>query len=865
MLGQKRSEQLLLPHTMRTAHTNESSRLLKGALFVIATVALVITPLSLQPDDVGTLKIAEAAAPTAAQTAACNKTSGVTRRLTEDPKNPGIYNCTAVQLDGEFDTQYLNPDGTVQERNGVATTVTQTNPANLSGDPAAAPGATTQTDLDKNGKVLPKPTSCASVLTYMTSPFTCMFRSLMSLTAATLIWISSLLLSIAGLLFNWLMDNTVIQFGTFYGTIKVAVETAWTAFRDIANILIIGIFTFVAISIIVGLKEFGQKKMIAHVLIVAVLINFSLLFTKMIIDASNYTAAQIYTAAALGGTNAAGSGNPVGATATASKYGIADQFMNLLGVATFADAYKTVNDIGEAQDTGWATLGHGLLSMVVILAAAMVLFYGCFLLISRMIMLIFLLVTAAIAVASSLVPGWGGGNYGWKAWKSSLLWCVTLAPMLMILLWMTLNVAGAIRGTSKATLGAALSDPATGTNISALFSYVLILGLLFTTFKVSSMWAGKIGGFSFAALAPALGVAGMGRLAGLLGKNTVGRAAGSLSRRASSIGLEHDKLGNSVRGSVFKSIANQLEKPTKRDFNLMNTKFGKDITGIAGLKGGWAGETKGKGVEEDDKKAAEGYARRSEKAAEALKKDLEKDNGAGLKEAAKNIADLPENKEKAKDLRKQKEATEKLLEESKKTREDNKAGHDATLKEAETSKNAAETAIKRSEEKMKTVVGQLERDKEYTPEGSDTRKDMERQIAAARAEHESNQNSQNAKINEAKATVERIASLRKGEADTEAGHQKTLEGIKKKNEDFEEKMKAEALKNVSAHEVAGRLVPGRLTNVTGRNEDNDHLTALTRKNLKESSDEKNIKKILKKQVEESEKKPEATTEKPADH
>lgn len=707
----------------------------------------------------------------------------------------------------------------------------------------------------------PKPTSCGSVLNYMSSPFTCMFRSLMSLTAATLIWISSWILSIAGLLFNWLIDHTIIQFGTFYGTIKVAVETAWTAFRDIANIMIIGIFTFIAISIILGLKEYGQKKMIANVLIVAVLINFSLLFTKMVIDASNYTAAQIYTAAALGG-NATTQGGAVGSTSTETKYGIADQFMNLLGVGTFANAYKTVNDIGEAQDNGWYTLGHGLMTMVVVLAAAMVLFYGCFLLISRMIMLIFLLVTASIAVGSYLIPGWEGSSYGWKAWKNSLLWCATLAPMLMILLWMTLNVSNAIKGDSQATLGAALSDPTNGSNISALFTYVLILGLLFATFKVSSMWAHKIGGFSMAAMLPGLGFAGAGRLAGLLGKNTIGLAARGLSGRVSDLGAAHDKKGNAVRGALYGGLAKQLAKPYERDFNLMNTKFGKDITGIAGLKGGWAGETKGKGLKEDDKKAAEGYAKRSEKAAEGLQKDLAKNKGAMLAEAARGIEDLPENKERRKQLRTMEETAKEQLEQSKKSLETNKEALARATETHEAEKTAAETAIKSSEENMKTVVSRLERDKEYAPESAHG--EFDKQIAAAKAAHADNMNTEKAKIASASAQVARLQSVVKADEDVIAGAPKRLEDIAKQNREFEAKMKeagekagegvyAAALGEVSAEKIAGKLVPGRLTNIFNKSAENDHLTALTRKHIKETGEEKNIKKIIKKQVEESEK------------
>ncbi len=755
---------------------------------------------------------------------------------------------------GVGDTRTVLADGKIQCTGILSTVVYNSDGSRVA---TLSDGTTISKDAQGNTTIA-RTTSCASVLSYMTSPFTCMFRSLMSLTAATVIYISTWILSIAGLLFNWLMDHTIIQFGTFYGTIKNAIETAWTAFRDIANIAIIGIFTFIAISIILGLKEYGQKRLIANVLIIAALINFSLLFTKMIIDVSNYTAAQIYTAAALGG-NATSQGGAVGATV--SKYGIADQYMNLLGVGTFANAYKTVNDIGEAQDSGWATLGHGLMTMVVVLAAAMVLFYGCFLLVSRMIMLIFLMVTGAIAFASYLIPKWSGSSYGWTAWWDSLLWCATFAPMLMFFLWVTLNVSNSIKGTSDATLGVALSNPTTS-SIGALFTYVLILGLFFATFKLSSMWANKIGGFSMAALAPALGIAGAGRLAGLLGKNTIGLGGRYLSGRAGKLGEEHDKKGNSVRGALYGGLAKQLAKPYERDFNLMNTKFGKDITGIAGLKGGWAGETKGKGLKEDDKKAAEGYAKRSEKAAESLQKEVANNKGTMLAEAARGIADLPENRERRKQLRTMEEDAKKQLDVSKKALETNKEALTKATENHDSEKSAAETAMKESEQKLLAKVSDIERNKGYAPESEHGKFDEE--AALARAAHDSTMNREKAKITTARAEVARLASLVKADEDIITGAPKRLEDIAKQNREFEAKMEKEgkeagnkvftaAMSNVSADNIAKKLVPGRLTNIFNRGADNDHLTALTRKQIKETGDEKNIKKIIKKQVEESEK------------
>ncbi|MDO8576449.1 MAG: hypothetical protein Q7R90_03980 [bacterium] len=731
---------------------------------------------------------------------------------------------------------YYRPDGVlVNGDTGIPFSDSQTEPG-LGHPDAAAVG-------------LDRPGTCTWIVDCLIALPVALWDTVVTLLAGTLIEISRWFLIIAGTLFNWLMDFTIIKFGAFYTqSVKTAVETAWTAFRDIANIFIIGIFTYIAINIILGAKEFGQKKMIASVLIVAVLINFSLLFTKMVIDASNYTAAQIYTAAALGGT-ATAQGGQAGSATKNTNYGIADQFMNLLGVGTFGDAFKTVDEIAQAKGGSWKAPLHGILVMIIILGAAMVLFYGCFLLISRMIMLIFLMVTAAVAVASYLIPDWGTSNYGFKAWKSSLIWCATFAPMLMIFLWMTLNVSYALKGKSNATLGAALSNPIGGDNIGALFNYVMVLGLLFTTFKLSSMWANKIGGFNYAAMLPGLGVAGVGRLAGILGKNTVGLGSKYLSDRASKIGAQHDADKNYVRSALYGGLARQLEKPYKRDFNLMNTKYGKEISGIAGLKGTWAGQTKGKGLEGDDKAAAEIYAKRSEKAAEISRKDLEKNKGVLLKEAAKGLADLPENRERKKQLRTMEETAKEQLEQSKKAQESNKEALTKATEKHETEKTAAENAIKKSEENMKTIVSQLERDKEYAPKGTKGRQDMEDQIVAARAEHESNMNREKAKITSASAEVARIQSLAKANEEAISGAEKGLKEVAKGYEEFDKDMEAKALDNVSAEKIAGKMVPARLTNILGTEEDRDHLTALTRKHIKETGEERSLKRLINKQVE----------------
>ncbi len=749
-----------------------------------------------------------------------------------------------------------DPDGTSHEVNEQGMLLDQDgNPTNVSASRVATVAA------------------CSGIVDCLTLLPRRLFQYGMSAIAIAFVYLSSWILSIVALLFNWLVQHTIIEFGTQYGLIKTAVETAWTAFRDIANILIIGIFTFVAIGTILGLETFNAKKMVAKVLIIAVVINFSLLGTKMIIDASNYTATQIYTAAALGS-----GGNT--ADATSAKWGIADQFMNLLGVGTLANTWKTVTDTAIAKDSGWAALGHGILLTIILLATAAVLFYGCFLLVSRMIMLIFLLVTASIAFASYLVPKWSGSNYGWDAWWSSLIWCTTFAPMLMFLLWMTLNVSYALKGTSNAKLGAALSDPTGGGNIGALFGYVMVLGLLFTTFKLSSMWAKKIGGFSMAALVPGLGVSLAGRLAGVLGRNTVGAGAGLISRRLTNVANSPNT--GILAGKGIRSVASRFENIAKRDFNVMNTQLGKEISATAGLKGTWTGATKLGGIEGTNKKAAEAYAKDAEKMA----KTRQDEKARLVKEAQSAIDSLPENREKKRRLRSMEETAKANLEATQKIAEGNKKGHEEALKSAndgvKSAERSAESEKKAIEENSKEILARLERDKEYMPEGTKGRKDIEDQIVATRADRDSRMNAEEKKIEDARAEVTRISGLRDADKSAVEVAQERHNAAVKERQEFDEKLEAdkkdtdtlekEVLRKnphlaVTAEDLASKLAHTRVTNLFGGliKEDNDHLAGLAKKHVRESKEDKNLKRMLEKSLEDAKKETPKTEEPPPAH
>lgn len=446
-------------------------------------------------------------------------------------------------------------------------------------------------NMDESGKIIPTAATCSGITGFFATPATCIGRTLSVVIGAAVISATAWLLAAAGLLFNTLVDHTIITFGYLF-TAKVgeAIGLAWSAFRDIANIVIIGMFVFIAINMILGVKEFGEKKKVARVLIIAVLLNFSLLFTKVIIDASNFTALQFYKASQLS-TEGEGSGQLLDVAAF-SKKGISGEFIRLLGLDSLKETSNALSAAAFGNATnqyatanGWMALLHGLVSATLLLAAALVLLYGCFLIASRAILLILLMVTSALAFASWLIPQ----QYvegGFAKWWESLLKATFFAPILMALLWMALLIARAIK-PEQGALGHLVGNPTGTLDLNALFSYVIIIGLLFVVFKAAGEFSHSISGF--AAVANGLKLAGLAAgvaapaLAWRFGaapvlRQTVGRGAyyardsilgeGKKARTRAGelrqLALEHEKLGNIDDAEKYRREAEKHERSAGR-------------------------------------------------------------------------------------------------------------------------------------------------------------------------------------------------------------------------------------------------------------------------------------------------------------
>lgn len=443
----------------------------------------------------------------------------------------------------------------------------------------------------------------------------CIWQPFMSWTGSWFLTMGGGILLVAGTVFDWFVKLLVVEFAKTLQDLQIldGLKKAWALFRDISNIAIIGIFVFVAIMTILGSAEYGAKRLVARVLIVAILINFSFLFSQIIVEGANFISAQFWK----------------GMPASVQSQGTAQSFLKTFGMENvWTESRKLTDQAAKQSDSGWAAFFYGLIAGSALLGVAIVLLYGVFVISARALLMIFAMLTSAIAFASFLLPNTSQQAYiGWSAWWSNLIKAALFGPLLMIFLWITMTILGNVQLQAKGAgnaVGALAHDPSQMKDPAAWGSIVLLMiatGMLFIAIRAAGSFASGIGGFN---LAGGLPLAISSRLAGVIGRNTLGWGATAMGYRnekwLSQARMERDRVRASFdRGEASaaqvaraeRAVRNLVkdsavyDKISKSTFNAANTRLGKDLVkslGVSGIAG--KGESYGAYADRKAKEAA---------------------------------------------------------------------------------------------------------------------------------------------------------------------------------------------------------------------------------------------------------------------
>lgn len=368
----------------------------------------------------------------------------------------------------------------------------------------------------------------------------------------------SLFSGLSGLIFDKIMTFSIIEMGTNIKINEGGLADAWKIMRDVVNIAFIFVLLYIGIMTIVKGFESGTNKMIATVIVVALVINFSLFFTKIIIDGSNIVAVNFYQS--------------IKAQTSASKdaewQGVAGTFFNYLKIGTINEAVD--KNIGGNQFINIIKLSLG--GIVILIVLGIVLFIASAMFVSRYIILIFILVTSAAAVGSWILPSLKKSV--WDKWWAALIGQAFFAPVFLLFLWLSLQMTAEISKSQLATGGGwselfLLTNPAGSVNL--VLSYLIIVGFLIGSIIISKSMADKAGSGA-GKITAMVGGAAMGTAA-FAGRNIVGRGSAAIASNMNP---------TSARGLFLK---NRLTGISKRSFDARNSKGVSQIMGDTFGKG----------------------------------------------------------------------------------------------------------------------------------------------------------------------------------------------------------------------------------------------------------------------------------------
>ncbi len=509
---------------------------------------------------------------------------------------------------------------------------------------------------------------------------------------------ASFLLFVAGSLLDFVLQYTVVSMSKNIGSVS-GINIAWAVIRDLVNISFIFILLYSAINLIIG-RGGDMKRVIVGVVMAAILVNFSLFFAKVIIDASNTVALTFYN-------------TTIQSCDPGGKARLSACFSNPLGVSTI---FSPTDNQQFLQDIDYNFLKVIVISLggsIFLLITTFVFLAIAVMFIIRFITIIFLLILSPIMVMGSIIPKLSEHTNKW--WKDMTEQAI-FAPIFMVMIWVVLSILnspGFITNNLSLVAGdqrlSALYEGDFPGSQALLLNFVVAIALIIGTLTISKSFSSKggaMGGkFAGAVLGGGLGLAGRKTLGSFSRKVADSE---TLKAQAANEGGKYSRLQQMKAKAYLKTA----QGGAKSSFDLRGAN-----TGLSKTLG--AGSATGKGgYDEAVKKKTEAYKKFGEslKPSDIIVEDAERELKAAessgdpvrIAKAKAKLSNLKGNK---KDV----DAEIARLEEERKTVSNSRkaATSEATaLKEAETklesAKNAersAEDTYRRLEIEADTAVG----------------------------------------------------------------------------------------------------------------------------------------------------------------
>jgi len=348
-------------------------------------------------------------------------------------------------------------------------------------------------------------------------------------------WFSTYLLA--------LLDNFIL-YDEF--TEEEGVKVGWDTVRDISNMFFVLVLLVIAIATILRVENYSYKRMLPKLAIMAVLVNFSLVITGMIVGISFTLTKHFFSsiqdfAASEGGTN---------------------QLVDMIGLREFWSFAKENQDGIQDADAlqqfilTMAIIGIAFVVVAVVLLVMIVIFAF------RIVMLWILLILSPLAFLLAATPK--GEGYAKQYWDMFIKW-VTIGPILVFFLWLALYIMtpGGEGGFSAKLIdddvqvqNASLSQGLEDYNFA---KFIMAIGLLVGGMSMATTVGGFAGNFAGGAMSKLKSTGGAMLRAPYRGAKAAAGVPLGITSQAVQRGLARNKVTKWAIPRVWKE-ARELKK-----------------------------------------------------------------------------------------------------------------------------------------------------------------------------------------------------------------------------------------------------------------------------------------------------------------
>ncbi len=368
----------------------------------------------------------------------------------------------------------------------------------------------------------------------------------------------------------------ILDFFVYYSTNSTSynntfISKGWGAVRDVANILFIIILLYIAIETVLGLNAAHNKRLIAMVIVVALVINFSLFATQLVIDSTNILAKVFYNG--MNSVNAEG-----GSLAT----GVEGQKKISEGIISKYDPQKIITDTATYDSNKGTFILITIILIAVTLYTAWIFFAVAFLFVGRVVSLWIAMVFSPFAFASFALP-FDIPGVGHKEWWKRLSENALLAPLFIFFLYLIVMFTGFLNQviSYQNTTNLGTWENLMQHLMATIIPFLIIVGLLREAKKLAVKYSGEFGEALHKAGSAVGGLVVGGTIAAVSGgtalalRGTVGKVGSAMQNSEYLAGIE-EKGG--AKGWMAARLRDAGKYTGTRTFDARNVKVaGKSL------------------------------------------------------------------------------------------------------------------------------------------------------------------------------------------------------------------------------------------------------------------------------------------------